>query len=430
MKQLSNGSVIHLKNGKTCKVKKELGRGGQGIVYLVDYGGTEHAMKWYTAPSIIGSQAFYRNLERNANSNPPAPNFLWPLAITERLDESYGYIMPLCPEGYVEMGDFMLLKTKFGSMKALVNACLQICKAFQSLHIQGLSYQDMNDGNFLINPTTGDVLICDNDNVAPDGTSTGILGKVGFMAPEIVEGKSMPNRYTDYFSLAVCLFILIYMNRPFEGAWYLSFPCSNNPEMAKELFGLSSVFIMDPKNPKNRPVKGIHDNVIRRWPLFPAILANAFCTTFSSEAITDQTRRLMDKQWYDILLQTRSMLVECPNCGKETFLDIQRPQVCCAWCGKHSGPVSVLKVGRFTIPLVMAQTIHDCQVTGSEDYKLIAGEVVRKHGELGIMNRSSYPWTVKLSDGSFRVVPCGKGLPARAGLKIRFGNQGEEACIL
>ena len=430
MKELSKGSVIRLKNGRTCKVKKELGRGGQGIVYLVDYGGKDHALKWYTHPGIIASEAFHRNLENNANTNPPAPNFLWPLAITERQEESYGYVMPLSPKGYAEMGDFILLKATFDNQRALVNACLQICKAFQCLHIIGLSYQDMNDGNFLINPKTGDVVICDNDNVATDGTSTGILGKVGYMAPEVVEGKSMPNRYTDYFSLAVCLFILIYMNRPFEGAWYLSCPCDNDPEMAKRLFGLSAVFIMDPNDPKNRPVKGIHNNVIRRWQLFPAMLANAFCKTFGKEAIGDPTKRLMDKQWYDILLQTRSMLVECPDCGKETFIDIQRPQACCAWCQKPYPPYSVLKAGRFKIPLVKGQAIHDCMVTGNADHTPVAGEVVRKHGELGIINRSAYPWTVRLPNGSFRTVAPGQGLPVRAGLRIRFGNHGEDAAIL
>ena len=126
MKELSKGSVIRLKNGRTCKVKKELGRGGQGIVYLVDYGGKDHALKWYTHPGIIASEAFHRNLENNANTNPPAPNFLWPLAITERQEESYGYVMPLSPKGYAEMGDYILLKATFDNQRALVNACLQI----------------------------------------------------------------------------------------------------------------------------------------------------------------------------------------------------------------------------------------------------------------------------------------------------------------
>ena len=433
MTALSKSTVVRLKNGRTCKVKKELGRGGQGIVYLVDYGGKDHALKWYTEPSIISSQAFYRNLEKNAGITPPAANFLWPLAITEIQEKSYGYIMPLSPKGYVEMSDFMLCKAQFKSLKALLNACLQICKAFQSLHIIGLSYHDMNDGNFLINPATGDVVICDNDNVAPAGTNTGILGKVGYMAPEIVEGRSMPNRHTDYFSLAVCLFILIYMNRPFEGAWYLSCPCDTNPAMAKKLNGFTSVFIMDPKDSKNRPVKGIHNNVIKRWPLFPAILAKAFCDTFSREAITDPSKRLMDKQWYDILLQTRSMLAECPHCGNETFIDIHRPGPGCACCRKPFGTLKVLKVGKtgkFYVPLIKGQVILDCLVSDNPDFTQVAGVVEQRHGELGIMNRSSTTWMVKVSEGNFKTIEKGHGLPALSGLKIRFGNHGEVAGIL
>ena len=429
MKELQKGSVIRLKNGKTCKVKKEIGRGGQGFVYVVDYGGKDHALKWYHVPGIINSEAFYKNLERNVNSNPPADNFLWPIAITERQEGSYGYVMPLRPKKFQEMSEFMLLHTKFESIKALINACLQICVAFMRLHRNGLSYQDMNDGNFFFDPKTGDVLICDNDNVAPDDFSTGILGKVGYMAPEIVEGKSMPNRYTDYYSLAVCLFILIYMNRPFEGAWFTSCPCSNNPEMARKLYGFSSVFIMDPKNAKNRPVKGVHNNVIKRWPMFPALLANAFCKTFCQEAITNQSKRLIDRQWYDVLLQTRSMLVNCPNCGMETFIDIHRPEKPCVCCGKPFRSINALKAGKFTIPLVEGQKVYDCLVERHENCDLIAGEVAKKNGELGIINRSSYSWTLKLPNGNFKVVEKGKGLLVRTGFRIEFGNQGEKALI-
>lgn len=425
MAELQIGTKVRLKNGKTCTVKKELGRGGQGIVYVVDYGGKDYALKWYIDPNIINSAAFYRNLDNNVNAGAPAPNFVWPLAITERQEGSFGYVMYLRPKGYEDMSEFLLLHAQFANVLAQLNACLQVSMAFQRLHIRGLSYQDMNDGNFFINPKTGDVLICDNDNVAPDGTNMGILGKAGYMAPEIVEGKTMPNKYTDYYSLAVCLFLLIYMNRPFEGAWYLQCPCDNNPEMAKKLFGFSSVFIMDPTDTKNRPVKGIHNNVIKRWPIYPALLANAFVKTFSKEAIQDQTKRLMDRQWHNILLQVRSMFVKCPNCGKEIFLDIQQPHKPCAYCNKPFNAFNSLKTGRFTIPLVAGQTIYDCQVTGRTDYDLKAGEVIAKNGQLGIRNLSSYPWTVTLPDNTFKVVNSGSGMPIRSGLKIKFGNQGE-----
>lgn len=46
MIELKNGESVSLTNGSQAKVVKELGRGGQGIVYLVEVGGQKMALKW------------------------------------------------------------------------------------------------------------------------------------------------------------------------------------------------------------------------------------------------------------------------------------------------------------------------------------------------------------------------------------------------
>ena len=59
MNELSKGAKVTLSNGSFVTIKKELGRGGQGIVYLVDHNGKDMALKWYlNAPDNI----FYKNL--------------------------------------------------------------------------------------------------------------------------------------------------------------------------------------------------------------------------------------------------------------------------------------------------------------------------------------------------------------------------------
>lgn len=420
MSGLKIGTNVKLSNGETATIKARLGSGGQGVVYLVKVGGKKMAMKWYLKHP---GKDFLKNITDNVHRGAPAQNFIWPLAVTEELRGSFGYVMELRPNGYVDMSQFILLKAKFADVHAQINACLQICTAFQKLHIRGLSYQDMNDGNFFINPKTGDVLICDNDNVAPDKTSMGVLGKAGYMAPEIIEGVSRPNRYTDYYSLAVCLFILTYMNRPFEGAWNLSCPCDNNPNMAKQLFGFDSVFIMDPVNKKNRPVPGLHNNVIRRWGVYPSFLGRAFCKTFSKEAIKDPTQRLMDKQWYNILLQVRSMFVKCPHCGKATFVDVYEPDSRCVYCQEQIAMLS-LKVGRFTLPLLAKQPIWACMISTESDMNIKTGEVIVKHGVVGIKNISKTQWTVIQPDLSVKIINKGDSFHVQKGLKVRFG-QGE-----
>ena len=47
MKELKPKDKVSLTNGSSAKVVKELGRGGQGIVYLVEVGGQQMALKWY-----------------------------------------------------------------------------------------------------------------------------------------------------------------------------------------------------------------------------------------------------------------------------------------------------------------------------------------------------------------------------------------------
>lgn len=75
MTELSKNSTISLVGGGTATIEKELGRGGQGIVYLVDVCGEKKALKWYVnAPD----DNFYRNLEHNINSGAPSDAFLWP----------------------------------------------------------------------------------------------------------------------------------------------------------------------------------------------------------------------------------------------------------------------------------------------------------------------------------------------------------------
>lgn len=423
MAELSQNTTIELTNGKTCQIVKELGRGGQGIVYLVNYDGGQYALKWYIQDC---KPAFYANLENNVKSGAPNNSFLWPLAITKPNQYgSFGYVMKLRPREYEEVGAFMLAKARFASPEALIEAALQICSAFQRLHINGLSYQDMNDGNFFINPNTGDVLISDNDNVAPNKVNMGIVGKSGYMAPEIVDKEAMPDRYTDYFSLGVILFILFYLNRPFEGKRVVSCPCLTEAAERK-LFGKECVFIMDPVNDSNRPDPRFHKNVMRRWAYFPRLLRETFIKAFSKEAIQNPTKRIMDKTWQQVLLQLRAQFVVCPHCGNKTFIDPDSPASQCVRCHQSIARPMMLKVGNYRLPLIEGQKIFKCQSQASMnvDLSAVSGIVIRnpQSGRLGIQNMSGATWAVFLPNGDVKNIEEGRGLPALADLKIKFNH--------
>ncbi len=410
MTELSKNSTISLVGGGTATIEKELGRGGQGIVYLVDVCGEKKALKWYiNAPD----DNFYRNLEHNINSGAPSDAFLWPEFLTEKQQGSYGYIMELRPQNYYEFGNFLLAKVSFKSFAAMLNAAMKICDGFMMLHRFGYSYQDLNDGNFFIDPQTGDVLICDNDNVMPQGEKSGIMGKARYMAPEIVAG-GIPDKYSDRFSLSVILFMLFYANHPFEGAKVVACPCMTE-SYEKKFYGSDALFIYDSTDKSNLPVRGIHQNVIRRWPVFPQILRDTFTEEFSQEKLKNPNSRMIEQNWEKIISQVRDSLVVCPCCHEETFVDPQVVSSKCMNCGKDIDLSKRLNIGNRSLPLTKDTNIY------IDNDNVPDGIVTAdSNGFLLIKNISTEAWTVETPSGKIKKVNPQEILPVKEGLKISF----------
>lgn len=421
MKELKNNDKVKLSGGLEATVVKELGRGGQGIVYLVELLGKKMALKWYiNAPG----DKFYRNLEENVKKGAPSDAFLWPEYITTKQKGSYGYIMPLRPEGYYEFGQFYLARVQFKSFEALLNAAMKICDGFKQLHLHGLSYQDLNDGNFFINPSTGDVLICDNDNVMPDGEVSGILGKARYMAPEIVLGKTMPNKESDRFSLAVLLFMLFYGNHPFEGDRVLQCPCMTE-KFEKQFYGEEILFLYNEKDTSNRPVRGVHRNVIRRWPVYPEVLRNAFINEFTQEKLKDPSKRSIERKWQDVIRSLRDMLVVCPKCKEETFLtDPKAPK--CMGCGAAIPVAGGIEFSGRTVWLTPG-TIFYMGYDNTPTARIVT--VPGDRYPVQIQNMTSDKWTVETPSGKLKAIEPQDTMPVKAGLKVSFDSKNKAIII-
>lgn len=410
MAELQSGTLVNLTIGDKARIIKELGRGGQGIVYLVEVQGKKMALKWYlNAPD----NAFYRNLEHNINAGAPSDAFLWPEYLTEHQYGSYGYIMKLRPQNYYEFGNFLLARVNFKSFKAMLNAAMKICNGFMMLHRFGYSYQDLNDGNFFIDPQTGDVLICDNDNVMPQGEKSGIMGKARYMAPEIVAG-GIPDKYSDRFSLSVILFMLFYANHPFEGAKVVACPCLTE-SFEKKFYGSEAIFIYDPTNNSNLPVRGIHQNVIRRWPVFPQILRDSFIQEFSQGKLKNPTTRILEQNWEKIIAQLRDELVICPSCGDETFIDLNTFSSKCINCGKAVDTSYRLVFNNRVLPLTNKTEIYIDNDNIPDGIVTVDG-----NGVLLLKNLTPEEWTVETPTGKIKKVESQGVMPVKAGLKITF----------
>ena len=425
MKEFQKGQRIKTVSGGELEVIQKLGEGGQGVVYKVNYNGKPLALKWYFGNKLNNADKFYRNIQNNIKQGTPTGAFLWPLEITEYFEGSFGYLMELRPPEYKDFSLFLLAKVHFANIEALINTALCITNGFRELHNRGYSYQDLNDGNFFVNPKTGDVLICDNDNVAPYGENLGIAGKCRYMAPEVVMGQKRPDSHTVRFSLAVVLYMLLFLNHPLEGKRTMC-PCLTE-ELERKFYGSDPVFVWDPANDANRPVRGVHTNEIKLWPLYPAFVRKTFEKAFSHEVMVgnDTTHRVIEKEWQEVFTTLRDLTIKC-SCGSETFIDPSQQSCRCINCGKSIERPPILKVKKYHAALAPGKKLYACHVQyDSDDFKEAKGEVISSRNNpslLGLRNDSNNTWEAILPNGSSKGYPNGQVIKLGKGIKINFGN--------
>lgn len=427
------GDTVKMKYGDEAKILAELGAGGQGTVYKVSYKGEEAALKWYHK-GVFGdnAQKFYANLEKNILKKAPTDDFLWPRAITDVRDGMFGYIMDLRPEGYYELTNFFVgsksqKQVRFKSFSAIAEAAITIAKAFKELHSSGYSYQDINNGNFFINPDNGKVLICDNDNVSQYGENFGIRGKQRYMAPEIVIGGD-PDKNSDKFSMAVILFRLLFINHPLEGK--RSTPPCMTKDLERRYYGKEPIFVYDPNDDRNRPIPGTDKNLQLFWSVYPSYLKELFIKAFSKDAMMKKECRILEWKWLDAFIKFKASIVICPHCKRETFITKQDVNTCIE-CKKDIVVHNFIQFSKGSIPLYPNSKIMLWQVgTYPNGIDTVLGVVV-EHPNIpnmyGIKNLTNISWRVNLPNGTQKPLAPGAVVPIKPGFVIECTNNPKEA---
>ena len=439
------GAVLQSVDGERIKILGKLGDGGQGVVYKVDYSGKPKALKWYyqnafdvcqkdlsgeyvrdmhgqkicdQAATENAKRMFYENLKNNIAHGAPCDEFLWPQDITPMVNDSFGYIMDIRPPEYQELSILLIgRKASFASFQARIDGMLNLVNAFRVFHNKGYNYQDLNDGNFFFNPETGAVLICDNDNAAYQGYNTGIVGKCRFMAPEVVLGQKMPDTMTDRFSMAVILFFMLFRSHPLEGAE--GTPACMTPSVEKYVYGSHPVFVFDPDDRSNRPVRGVADHSSAVWDTIPQYVKDAFirsfskgCMEYSSSAQKYGAARLTDKEWIDTLMRFRNEPVLCakyPQCKGEVFYS--KNNSVCPRCKTPLPIAGKIQLPKYQMVLHSRTVLYKAQVGSAGDAEALepVGKVMVRNGQCGLVNVSGDKWLCAGPSGTVHELPAGAG---------------------
>jgi DNA-binding helix-hairpin-helix protein with protein kinase domain len=410
----------------SAQVHRLLGQGGQGHVYEVRRpNGEPLALKWYKPRCATVDQ--FRQIQTMVDGGPPHIRFLWPLSIA-RIEhrDGFGYVMPLRDQRYIELshllaatdGDGAALNVTFAS---ILNMCRQLCYSFLRLHSQGLCYRDISFGNVFFEPATGNILICDNDNVGVDDGTSKVLGTPFFMAPEVVRDEtyaSLPNSETDRHSLAVLLFYMLCLGHPLEGlrtqhglrdgAWL------------RRTFGEDPLFCMHPTDESNRPAELVQ----QYWNHYPQRVRDLFVHAFVP-GLSDPTERVTEGQWIKVIDEMRDGIMACPTCGATNFWHPSEPAPMCWTCRSRVSPTFVLEIGRRSVATSAMATVRSDHLASGLDDATVIGRVVahpQERTRWGLRNESEKDWLAEGPDGSPEIVRPNGTIELRHPMQVRIDS--------
>ena len=419
-------------SGGELEVIKKLGEGTQGEVYLVEGARGYQAVKWYKPEQATPEQrAAILYLVR---TGPPfgsgGKRFVWPLdLVTAEGSRQFGYLMNrIDTKQYAELGEVWAHLKAVPNFSALCEISYQLANSYRALHLSGHCYRDISAGNLMFDPVTGDILICDNDNVGVNRQSRcQVCGTMEYMAPEIIRGEIDPSTQTDLHSLAVLLFYLWVWHHPFHGMMEYRFHCWDIPAK-KKIYGENPVFVFDPGDRSNAlPEDADYATARERWNYCPMDLKETFVRAFK-DGIRDPDRRVTEGEWQSLFSRLRDTLMTCPSCRAENFSEPGQDTIVCWHCGTRlAAPPSLLirRPGGNSVLVLSLGTVirrrHILLSAAPDDGAVVVGTVVPHPniaGAAGIRNNSSGTWRCVFPDGTATDVPPGRAVPLHPGTSI------------
>lgn len=419
-----------MKSNKTPNIKipgltimKKLAQGGQGEIFVIQKNGKELVLKLYFEKESTADQR--QIIEELIRTGPPKTpgrgGFVWPMEIVETPDgKRFGYIMPLIQiSEYISLGHIEAGQVRHPGYAVLVEACRQLAEMFRILHIDGFCYRDISKFNVMFSPKTGDVVICDNDNVIVNKHGPGkIKGTTPYMAPEVILGKARPSTATDQHSLAVLLFMILFGGHPFHGAMEDNIHIFDR-HAAEYIYGHKPVFVFDPNNSSNRlPDEPGYLHVKVQWNIFPRDIHRLFTRVFTS-GLRSPADRVTDMEWMAAFTRLQGCRHVC-SCRAENFWDpnlkIQRP--CWNKGCTVDYPDKLIVQGKSTTAMLvkLGHQISSFHL-GEKSSSRIVGQITKHPKDakaLVLKNESSASWYAGKVE-----IPAGRGVLLRPGLRIK-----------
>ena len=345
--------LVRVSNQAPVTLGKELGRGGEGAVYLVN-GLPDMVAKVYLKPPTHAKADKLKSMARNAE-----PALLrvaaWPVdLLVDHSSLLRGFLMPRAGarEDLHELYNPKGRRRAFpkADFRFVVRVATNLARAFAQVHARGNVIGDVNHGNALVG-ADGTVLLidCDSFQVRDSGrVFTCDVGVPLFTAPELAGQGFRGLKRTanhDAFGLAVAIFHLLYLGRhPFAGR-YAEGEMPIERAIAEYRFAYGAYAALHGMTaPPGTLLLGVFGSEIGE--LFERAFARSGAGARPSAV-----------EWVDALKKLEDQLVECPANAAHHH---PRDQYCC-WCA-HEVQTGLRMFGRQLGDAVAASAVKVARI--------------------------------------------------------------------
>ena len=223
--------------------------------------------------------------------------------------------------------------------------------------------------------------------------------------------------YTDFYSLAVILYRLFFVDHPMDGKAWEKYPLCTD-EVEEFLYAIKPVFHFDPNNKSNAPTDVYAPNVTQRWKCFPMNLRRLFIQSFT-EGIDHPGKRVSENAWISTLADCRDKLIRMMN-KREQFVNL---------VNAASVPPGCLgiQIGAHKVALYPFKAIYEVSVNGDvnkfgEKYAgILYNDKTKTLMIRNLTNRTWRGWSP--TDKVLTNIEPGMDYPVFAGVQIEFRKE-------
>jgi DNA-binding helix-hairpin-helix protein with protein kinase domain len=424
--------------------------GGEGRIFFTADG--RYVVKLYHHPSPDKQSLLQQVVALGKTLGDDEQFLAWPLGVVNQVDRqaATGVVTRRVPASYTPLyrlvyspidavGQFRQGRSWLEYLKIARGAAA----AVRTIHGKGMAHADIHLKNFLANPQSGEVVLIDLDGLVVKGfLPPQVKGMMGFIAPEVMTGRSRPEELTDRHSVAVLvLWVLLLRNVMLTQRCY----DDEDPRRDDELgYGQYACFSEHPNDRRNWLAR-IGTPLFRGGALSYRALPprlQELTELALIDGLHDPARRPQVSVWEKALAEAYDVLMGCPTCRQSFFYPhwVQPLQRRCPFCGAAVRPPlpTVLELmeprsrGNYIAarPVVLYHGLPlfaDVAEPGRlppftrKDVPII-GQTAwdAREGVHRLINRSDNPWPV-ITGGSGSV-GSGASVPLRRGLVLSFGD--------